>query len=122
MKQREKLRPYFLLAALAGALFLVAQIFVPFFKPLALAMVFAVVLHRLYKRICRLLGPRQGVAAFLTVLISVFLILLPLVLVVMAASNEARSLYLSFGSEGGRSAVATMFAQIDGTFGGSVPG
>ena len=62
---QSKLRPYFLLLALVGAIMLTAAVFLPFLKPLALAAVFAVVLQGLYKSILRFLGGWPSMAAMI---------------------------------------------------------
>lgn len=122
MMQIQTLRPYFLMLFLVGAFSLTAAIFWPFLKPLALAAVFAVVLNGLYERISKLLGGWPSTAAFLTVIISVFLILLPLSLIGVLVGNEAHTLYISLEAEGGRSAIAQMMSNVDTTFGGGIPG
>ena len=122
MMQSERLRPYFLMILLGVALILTALIFSPFLKPLALAAVFAVVLQGLYRRISKLLGGWPSVAALLTVVVSVVLILLPLSLVGVLVGNEARDVYVSLEESGGRSTIAELFFRIDESFGGVIPG
>ncbi len=120
--QGERLRPYFLMVLLAVAIVLVALIFSPFLKPLILAAVFAVVLQGLYRKMSQLLGGWPSIAALLTVVISVVLILLPLALVGVLVGNEAREVYFSLEEAGGRSTIAELFLRIDASFGGVVPG
>lgn len=122
LMQSEKIRPYFLAVLLVGATILVTLIFAPFLKSLALAAVFAVVLQGLYGRVSNILGDWPSVAALLTVVISVLLILLPLVLIAVLVGNEARDLYLSLGEGSGRSAIAELFLRADELFGGTIPG
>ncbi len=122
MIPHERSRPYFLTALLIGVLALVTAIFWPFLKPLALAAVFAVVLQGLYGKISRLFGGWPSVAALLTVLMSILLILLPLSLVGVLVGNEARQLYVSLEEGEGRSTIAELFLRIDESFGGAVPG
>ena len=120
--QSEKLRPYFLVVLLVGVIVLVALIFAPFLKPLALATVFAVVLQGLYGKVSNMLGGWPSVAAFLTVAIAVFLILLPLSLIGVFVGNEAHNLYLSLGEGSGRSAIAELFLRVDENLSGTIPG
>lgn len=107
---------------LGVALILTALIFSPFLKPLALAAVFAVVLQGLYRRISKLLGGWPSVAALLTVVVSVVLILLPLSFIGVLVGNEAREVYVSLEESGGRSTIAELFSRIDESFGGKIPG
>jgi predicted PurR-regulated permease PerM len=117
----QTIRPYFLMAAILGAGVLTITVFFPFLKPLALAAVFAVVLQGLYQRIVRLLGGWPSTSALLTVLISVFFILLPLSLIGVLVGNEARGLYVSLETGSGQGIIAQTFLRVDETFGG-VPG
>lgn len=122
MTQIERLRPYFLILFLVGALALTGAVFWPFLKPLALAAVFAVVLQGLYTRISKLLGGWPSTSAFLTVLISVVLILLPLSLVGVLVGNQARDVYLSIEKSGEQSVLPQMLLRVDQAFGTLVPG
>lgn len=119
----EKIRPYFLLLSLTGVVMLTIGVFWPFLKPLALAAVFAVVLQGIYTRISKMLGGWPSTSALLTVLISIFALLLPLSLVGVLVSNEAHTLYLSLeGAGGGRTVLADMVLRADEMFGSVVPG
>lgn len=123
MTQLEKIRPYFLIVFLAGAALLTLEVFAPFLKPLALAAVFAVVLHRIFDRIVKVLHGWESTAALITVLIGVVMIIVPLSLVGVLVGNEARTLYTSLeGAGGGRTVVAQMILTANETYGGVVPG
>lgn len=121
MTQMQTIRPYFLMAAILGAGVLTIIVFLPFLKPLALAAVFAVVLQGLYQRVVKFLGGWPSTSALLTVLMSVFFILLPLSLVGVLVGNEAHGLYASLETGSGQSIIAQMFLRVDETF-GDVPG
>ena len=122
MANMQTIRPYFLLAAIFGAGALTVAVFFPFLKPLALAAVFAVVLQGLYQRVVKLLGGWPSTAALLTVIISVFFILLPLSLVGVLVGNQARDLYVSLEAGSGQTTIVQMFSRVDETFGGVFPG
>lgn len=119
---QNKLRPYFLLVSLIGAISLTAAVFWPFLKPLALAAVFAVVLQGLYTRIERVFHGWPSVAAMLTVFVSVLLILLPLSLVGIIVGTQAHTLYVSLEETGGRSVISDMLVQTSDTYGRFIPG
>ena len=119
--QSQRLRPYFLLFTLLGVITLTAAVFWPFLKPLALAAVFAVVLQGFYTRIVSALGGWPSVAALLTVIVSIVLILLPLSLVGALVGQEARNLYLSLEG-GGQNTISNMLLQADANFGPIIPG
>jgi len=119
--QREQLRPYFLLIVLLGAVVITAFIFAPFLKPLALAAIFAVVLQGLYDSVARAVGARPGIAAFVTILISTIVFLLPVVLVGSLVANEARAVYGSLESESVQNIVASTILRSTENVGGLVP-
>ena len=120
--QTQTIRPYFLIALIFGAAVLTAAVFWPFLKPLALAAVFAVVLQGLYKRISRFLGSWPSVAAFLTVVISIVVVLLPLSLVGMLVGDQAQKLYVSLEAGGGQSVLVEILERTDVALGGIIPG
>lgn len=120
--QSERLRPYFLGVLLVAVFTLCVFILAPFLKPLLLAAIFAFVLQGLYVRISKLLRDSPSTAAFITVLVSVFFILVPLSLISILVGNEARSLYVSLENAGGQSTVAQFFLVADETFGDVIPG
>src|SRR3989344_2372909 len=119
--QSERLRPYFLILFLLGALVLTGFIFAPFLNPLALAAVFAVVLQGLYKNVSKYFR-WPGVAASATILISTIVILIPLSLVSILIGQEARDLYLSLEKLDGESAAARLFDRADGILNNLAPG
>lgn len=85
---------YFLLALLIGAMVLTYLIFQPFLAPLVLAIIFAVILQPLYRRILRSIPRWPSLASLITVLISVVGILAPLGLIGTQVGIEARNLYI----------------------------
>lgn len=119
--QSERLRHYFLLVIIVGAIWLTSLIFAPFLKPLALAAVFAVVLQGLYKKMLVLFGRNESAAALATVVASVVLILTPLSFIGALVGSEARDLYISLETGGGQVA-AEAANKMDELFGGAVPG
>jgi len=95
----------------------------PFLKPLALAAIFATVFQGFNKRILRLIGNWPSISALLTVLVSVFVILVPLSYIGTLVAGEASALYSSLESSGGSRSVATqMLMRANEHFGTLVPG
>ncbi len=90
-----KLQLSFLLLLLAGAVVVSFFIFKPFLAPLVLATAFAVVLQPLYRAIVRSLGNRESIAAFVTVLISIVCILVPISFLGTQIFYESLDLYSS---------------------------
>ncbi len=88
---------YFLLALLAGAAYVAFLIMQPFFAPVALGAVFAVVLQPVYRWILRRVHNRESLAALATLAVSVFVVLIPILFVSLQLLKEAQSLYTSIG-------------------------
>lgn len=108
----DKIRPYFLLAILLGACILAFFVFKPFLAPLALAAVFAVVLHPLFKRILPYVGKHRGLASLFTVLFSVVAILVPLFFIGFLVFNQAAQLYASLISGSGQAYIQGLVQNV----------
>lgn len=113
---------YFLLALLLGAIVLTALIFLPFFTPLVLAAVCAVVLHPLYRHLVTYSGGRESLAALATVFISILLILIPLFFIGFQILREAQQLYDSYGDIGIEGAINSVVGVLAPAADSIVPG
>ncbi len=87
-----------LLVAAAAMMFFISQ---PFLTPLVLAASFAIVFHPIYLRINDRLKNRSSLASFLTVMLILLAILVPLVLIGGLLFAEARNLYLQITTNSG---------------------
>lgn len=94
--EKTKLRFYFLSALLVGVLIVLVLILRPFLAPLALAAIFAVVLHPMYRRVLPNVGHRPSIAALLVVVGSAACVLLPLSLLGAYVFEEMQQAYGSF--------------------------
>ncbi len=113
--QRTKLQPYFLFLLLGGALTLTFFIFRPFFQPLVLAAVFALVFRPLFVRILHKMPKYRGLAAAITTLaVSVF-ICVPLIFLSLRIISEVRETYTALTAHGGRDTVLQMFESLVGS-------
>ena len=97
----EVLRPYFFIALLLGSFVLACYIFSPFFIPLALAAVCAVVLQPLYTKIERTTA-LPGWAAALTIIICVIGVLAPLWFLSTLVVSQAQQLFVSLSAGSGK--------------------
>lgn len=86
---------YFLLALLAGAMYVAFLVVEPFFSALALGAVFAVVLQPVYRLIRTRVNGRDSLAALSTVGVSVIIVLIPIIFVSLQLLKEAQALYTS---------------------------
>ena len=91
----EQAQHYFLLALLAGALWIAFLVVKPFFSALALGAVFAVVLQPVYRWILRRENGRESLAALSTVAISILIVLIPIIFISLQLLKEAQALYTS---------------------------
>ncbi|MFA6463559.1 MAG: AI-2E family transporter [Candidatus Paceibacterota bacterium] len=95
MKEK-KLEIYLFFILLAIALYLTFSILAPYLQVLSLALVFAVIFEPLYKKIQKIMGGWNSVAAMITVTLIIIVVLIPIILYGMALSGEIRNLYTSF--------------------------
>lgn len=83
----------FLLATLLGMLVLSFFIIKPFFATLIFAIICAVSLYPVYKKILNLLGNREALAASITLVISIICIIIPLIFLGIQLTREAVQFY-----------------------------
>jgi len=112
----------FLLLLLAGSGILAFFILRPFFAPIVFAIVFAVVLQPVYKRISRLLGNWPSTAAVLTVLLAAICILLPLGFLGTQIALQAQGVYATFAEGDGQAQVQSIVLYMEQTVGAYIPG
>mgnify|MGYP001571868347 CR=1 FL=1 len=106
------LRPYFLVALIIISSALTFFIFRPFLVVLVLAIIFAVILQPLYGIILRRMSNLPGLSAFITMLISVVCILVPLTFITMQIFGEAQNLYASITDGGGETYLNTVIKSV----------
>lgn len=92
--QRHTLQTSFFLVLLLGMFVLSFLIFLPYLGALVLAAVFAVIFYPLYKQILRLVRDRENIAAFLTTLCILVIVVLPFAFFGFQLFREARQVYL----------------------------
>ncbi len=91
---------YFLLFCLAASLVIAYFILKPFLVPLILAAVFAYLFQPMQQRLTRLFGKRESIAALVTTLAAIVLLLLPIGLLGAQIFKESTQLYLSLTGPG----------------------
>lgn len=87
------LQRYFFVTALFLVSVLIFFIFLPFMEVLVLSTIFAIVLHPLYKKIYKFLNGREGISAFLVVLLFALVIMVPVSFLATQILNESTDLY-----------------------------
>lgn len=93
--KKDSLQRYFLLALLAGSFFLAIFIMLPFFGPLALSAITAVIIYPLYNLILKKVGNRQNLAVSITMLAGTICIIVPLFFIGARIFQESQGLYVS---------------------------
>jgi len=88
---------FFILGALAVALFLAWKVFRPFLSAIAIAAILDIVFYPLFARLRRAFGGRGGPAAGVTVVIVVLSVMLPAVSVGFLVTKQAIDLYQALG-------------------------
>ncbi len=128
----DKAEVYFFFLLLFAVVALVFFVYLPFLTPLTFAATFAIVFMPLQRRLRRLLGGSDGIAALFTVIVVLLLIFTPLFFLLAQVLNEALSLYgrLAGGAVGAfaqnipmtlqRAFPQTDFSGILGSIGGYV--
>lgn len=101
----QKVQLYFFFIFFAAIFALSFTIFLPYLGILAATAAFAVVFYPTFKRIHRIVG-YESLAAFLSVLVALVIILVPLGFFGMLAFEEARDLYFQITYGGGDSAAS----------------
>lgn len=102
------LRQLSLIALVLLMAVLVFNIVAPFLAPLALGMIFSVVLQPLYIRVRRMLHGRETLASLVTVLLCALAVLIPMIYFGFQLLQEGQGIYISV-SQGGTQPLQQQF-------------
>lgn len=103
---------YYLLTLLSGALLLTFFIFRPFLYTLISAIVFTVVFQPVHQKVLCYTRQHQGIAALITSVIIITIVLVPVVFLVMQIFKEAQQLYSEVTAVGGKDNILNAFKEI----------
>jgi predicted PurR-regulated permease PerM len=118
-----RLEPYFFLALLLGAFLLAFFILKPFLGPLLLAAAVAAIFYPIYTFIlARLGGAYKNTAAFLTVLLCIACVLLPLLFLGTRLVSEAEELYQALAGGAGKAHLDSALLFVEQSLAQYVPG
>lgn len=109
---RQKSEFYFLLILLSGIFVLAFFIFKPFLYALILAIVFATVFGPIHKKMLVMTRERNALAALLTTISVLIVIIVPLTLVGIQIFQEASGLYSSLTINGGAIDIFKRFSPV----------
>lgn len=107
--KNQKPQFYFLLALLIATLVLSFYVLRPFISVFILAVIFTVIFQPIYRKILKYCFNREGLAAFLTVIIIAVIILTPLTFLAVRILQESRDLYVSLLENGGKDNFINVF-------------
>ena len=119
---RPKPQFYFLLILMAITFVLSFYILRPFLFAFTLAIVFAVLSQPLYRKILKYSFRRETLAAFLTTVIILILIVTPLVALVAQIFKEAKNLYITLAMGGGKDVILNSLNSLVAQFYERFPG
>ncbi len=108
-----RLQLYFFFALILGVSLLTFFIFKPYFPILFLALVFTVVFEPIHRHIVRLTGKREGIAAFISVVLVFLLILIPLIFFGILFFQEANNVYSELETSTGVSALDAALNRVE---------
>lgn len=100
-----KFETQFFIALLTLALALGVFIAAPYLGDILLALAFAIIFKPVHKKILAVMPGREGLAAFLGMVLALFVVFLPLIFFGFQVLNEAAGLYAALGRGGGDSNV-----------------
>lgn len=104
---KQKLQVYFLLAALVGSAIISFLIFKPFIYALILAVVVATICAPIHDRILARIKQRNGMAAIISTLLVLVIVIIPLSLLGTQIFKEAGSVYIYLTSDEGSHIIAS---------------
>ncbi len=96
--QHNHVESYFFLGLLFGVIILAFFVFLPFLASIVISVTFAIVLRPVYLKLEHWLGGRKNSAAFLTVILVLLVLIIPLSVFGMRLFNDAASLYARLSS------------------------
>lgn len=90
---------YFFVGLLLTATVLVASLFLPFLEVIVLSSIFGVVLTPLHRKIANFLGGRNGISAFIVVILFAVVIITPTIFLTMKVFEESKGIYSQLTNE-----------------------
>jgi predicted PurR-regulated permease PerM len=96
---RNSLQIYFFVGLLLTATVLVASLFLPFLEVIVLSSIFGVVLTPLHRKITNFLGGRNGISAFIVVILFAVVIITPTIFLTMKVFEESKGIYSQLTNE-----------------------
>lgn len=108
----QKTQFYFLMVLLSITAVLSFFILKPFLFAITLAMVFSIIFQPLYAKILKYSFKHEGLAAFLTTIVIMILIFVPLTFLIIQILQEAKDLYLSLLTSGSREGILNIFNKL----------
>lgn len=98
--EKEKHSHYFLVFSLIISIIVVYFVAKPFLGALILASIFAFIFQPIYKRFLKVFNRREDLSAFVTTIIAIFIIVIPITLLGIQVFRELTQLYQSFLNNG----------------------
>lgn len=110
---RSYLQTYFFVGLLLIATVLVFALFSPFLEVLVLSSIFGVVLTPLHRRISNKIGGRNGLSAFIVVLLFAVVVMTPAVFLTTQVFSESKGIYTQLTSESQIDYIQKLTASVE---------
>lgn len=115
-------RAFFLLALLLGSAAVAFFVLQPFLTTIALAAIFAVILHPIYLRVLKYVGKHTSIAALATLIIGTILVLAPVSLVGVLVVEQTRTAYTELVNGSSTATAEQVAARVGAWLEPYVPG
>ncbi|HEY0220611.1 MAG TPA: AI-2E family transporter [Candidatus Paceibacterota bacterium] len=119
---KDALQRYFFIGLLLAVSTLIFFIFLPFLEVLVLSAILGVVLSPLYRKISKLLNGREGLSAFIVVLIFLVVFTLPFIFLSVQVLSESKDLYLQLTNDSGINCAQKITSLVEGPIQRFYPG
>jgi predicted PurR-regulated permease PerM len=111
---KDALQRYFFIGFLLAVSIVVLLIFLPFLEVLVLSTIFGVVLTPVHRKLSDSMGKRDGVAAFLVVILFAFIVIIPSTFLATQILSESKDVYGQLTNHGNTDYIQKVTTAIEG--------
>ncbi len=104
----------FFLVLLVVSAAIVGFVFLPYLNALTIAVVFAILFHPVYKKLSGLVPHHESAAAFVSVILALVVVIIPLTFLGIVVFNEAKNVYADVVSGNGSQIADLVRGQLSG--------
>ncbi len=119
---KDVLQRYFFIGFLLVVTAIISFIFFPFLEVLVLSTIFGVVLTPLHRKISNKIGRRDGVGAFIVVVLFALVVIIPFIFLTVQVFSESKDVYLQLTNHSDIDYIQKVTAAIEGPIHRFYPG